>query len=258
MAISAIHHYIIRSLRDLGLLRAGGALLELGESNWYNDLDPLALLEDIDRYVPDAQRRQMLSARLQDVVARQERRMLFDVAKVFVEVFYAPSHYQAIDQDGTELAQKLDLNQPITLDRRFDVIVNHGTAEHIFNIAQVFRTIHDYTMPGGLMIHESPLHGWIDHGFFALQPTLFFDLAARNEYQLEGMYIANIPARTLISIQRREDVYARAKAGEIPENAMMFTVLRKGTAEREFGIPQQGYYDQTLSPTGYAAWRELR
>src|SRR5207253_2432277 len=94
----------------------------------------------------------------------------FDLVKIFYEIYFDPTETQAIDFDGTSQAHRLDLNRPIVLNRRFEVVINHGTSEHIFNIAQVFETMHDLTVPGGLMIHESPFTGWIDHGFYNLHP----------------------------------------------------------------------------------------
>ena len=125
-----------------GLLPRNGAMLEIGEANWY-DLDPLSMVDDIKKFVREADRRDALVKRLTDVVDRQEENYLFDIAKVFYQLFFAPSEMQAVDFEGTPTAHRLDLNCPIALARRFDVVINHGTAEHIFNIAPVFKTMHE-------------------------------------------------------------------------------------------------------------------
>ncbi len=143
---------------------------------------------------------------------------------------------------GTELARQLDLNLPISLGRQFDLVVNHGTAEHIFHIAQVFQTMHDHTLPGGLMLHESPFTGWIDHGFYGLQPTLYYDLADTNGYGLLGMFVQDLSRGTLVQIRDREAVYKAAEAKEFPENSMLLVVLSKDKQERPFRTPIQGIY----------------
>jgi hypothetical protein len=70
----------------------------------------------------------------------------------------------------------------VDLDRQFHVVINSGTAEHVFNACQFFKTVHERTFPGGLMIHAFPFVGWLDHGFYNFNPTLIADLAAANQY----------------------------------------------------------------------------
>lgn len=258
MAISTTHYYLVRSLFERGLLPRNGALLEIGEANWYGDIEPMALVDDINRYVTDPARREAIIQRLTQVAAGNDITRLFDIVKVFYDIYFAPTEHQAIDFNGTAIAKRLDLNVPVVLDRRFDAVINHGTAEHIFNIAQVFRTIHDYTVPGGIMIHESPFTGWIDHGFYTLQPTLFFDVAAANQYVILGIFITNINDRSVVQLPDREKLYELVKAKQIPDNTMLFTVFGKGGEDRPFQIPVQGYYSKALSESGMAAWRELR
>jgi hypothetical protein len=257
MAIASTQYYLIRDLHQRGLTPQGGALLEIGEANWYGDLEPLAMIADIERFVGEPARRQALVDRLTAAVNQGGETARFDVAKVFYELFFAPANMQAIDFHGTPSAHRMDLNYPITLDRRFDVVFNQGTAEHIFDIARVFVTIHDWTLPGGLMIHESPLTGWIDHGFYTLQPTLFIDTAETNEYQILGMFVEDFASKTVVQMQSRDSVVDLAESKSLPDNAMLFTVLRK-VHDRPFEVPIQGYYRSALSDRQVKAWKELR
>jgi hypothetical protein len=255
MAVSVVHYLIIRDLFKFGVLPRGGALLELGEANWYNDIQPIAMVDDIRTYVTDPIRRAALVKRLTDAIERADRDTRFDVVKVFYELFFAPSEVQAIDPHGTDAAHSFDLNYPIELDRRFDVVINHGTAEHIFNIAQVFETIHRYTVPGGLMIHESPFRGWTDHGFYNLQPTLFFDVAEQNQYQMIAMLVADIKSQTTREINSREELRQLFAAGQIAGNSTLFTIMRRGPIERNFEIPMQGCYPKGLRESASNAAR---
>ena len=137
-------------------------------------------------------------------------------------------------------------------------MINHGTAEHIFNIAQVFRTIHEHTRTGGLMLHESPFTGWVDHGFYNLQPTLFFDLAQHNRYAIRRMYVEDNVGGVIRRIAAREELYELAKQKQLPANSLLFTVLAKPEDERPFEVPLQGYYRKALPQSGMEAWRDLR
>jgi hypothetical protein len=259
MAVSMLHYCLVRDLFLQGALPRGGAILELGEANWYGDADPLALiLPDINKHVADETRRNALAARLSQIVEAKGPMLLFEIMKVVYELFFAPSNMQAVDFEGTPGSHRLDLNYPITLDRRFNVVINHGTAEHIFNIAQVFRTMHQYTLPGGLMIHEGPFTGWVDHGFYNMQPTLFFDLAEANGYRVLAMCVEEPLSFTVLQLESRDRVHELAEQKRLPDNSMLFTVLVKGPSDAPFQTPLQGYYRKALSESGMTAWRELR
>jgi hypothetical protein len=66
--------------------------------------------------------------------------------------------YVCIDLNGKYGALQLDLNTCTAQDvgRRFNVVTNFGTSEHVFNQANVFKLMHDLCLTGGLMLHCSP------------------------------------------------------------------------------------------------------
>src|SRR6185436_17552616 len=131
MAISGTLAKLLRTVQ----LPRGGTLLEIGEANWYGDAAP-------------------------DFTCRDGEN-LFAVAKDFYADLFAPSHVVFIDGNGTDDALRYDLNHPLPegslyratgdYGEAFDVVINHGTAEHIFNIAQVFATMHDRCELNGLL-----------------------------------------------------------------------------------------------------------
>jgi hypothetical protein len=208
--------------------------LEIGEANWYGDEDPDFPCPETDN--------------------------LFTIAKAFYADLFAPREIISVDANGTPAALRYDLNDHIPhslFSGKFDISINHGTAEHVFNIAQVFVTMHQHTKCGGLMVHESPFTGWIDHGFYCLQPTLFCDLAAANNYEIVLAAVEHIESGTTIRLESRDHAVTLAGRGELPNNSMLFVVFRKIT-NAEFRIPMQGYYAKTLSKAGERAWGELR
>jgi hypothetical protein len=143
LAISETHYRLLRELRERDLLPQGGRILEVGAANWYGDADPKIISKDMDEICPFA-------------VVRQLYKTLFASTEI-VSIDTDPAAPGAFPHDLNVLA--------CGSGDRYDVSFNHGTAEHIFNIANVFRVMHDATVEGGLMIHEAPFTGWIDHGF---------------------------------------------------------------------------------------------
>ena len=94
----------------------------------------------------------------------------------------------AIDVEGDAI--RLDLNRgqtPRRLRGAFDLVVNAGTTEHVANQMNAFRVIHHLVRVGGVMYHELPAGGLIDHGLVSYQPKFFNMLAKINGY--EALYI---------------------------------------------------------------------
>ena len=93
--------------------------------------------------------------------------------------------YRSADLLDGRADWKRDFNEPFRLKEQFDVATNFGTAEHVFNIGNMFRSVHDVLRPGGVALHILPTFGDIDHGFFNIHPTTYLDLAAANDYVIE-------------------------------------------------------------------------
>ncbi len=237
MAISATHYTILKNLRDQKLLPQSGRIVEIGKANWYGDAPPSLVDPDLPA---DAES--------------------FAVARKVYETLFNSTDITAIDLDpNAEGALRFDLNDPglSFQGHTFDVAINHGTAEHIFNIGNVFRLMHDLTYEGGLMIHESPFTGWLDHGFYCLQPTLFYDVAAANGYEVVRVACEHLTSRSAFYVNSREELHAMKQQGRLADNLMLFVVLRK-TTDAPFRVPMQGVYAGTVSQDVANAWRELR
>src|SRR5215510_10447597 len=67
--------------------------------------------------------------------------------------------YDCVDIDGNFGSLTLDINfDAVPPDRRgkYGLTTNHGTTEHLLNQYNAFKMIHDFTAPGGLMLHALP------------------------------------------------------------------------------------------------------
>uniref|UniRef100_UPI0040477434 hypothetical protein n=1 Tax=Bacteroidota TaxID=976 RepID=UPI0040477434 len=94
---------------------------------------------------------------------------------------------ESIDTDGFEGATyilDLNLDVPKEFHNRFDAIYDGGTLEHIFNLPQALKNIFCMLKPGGLIMHLSPSHNHVDHGFYMFSPTFFYDYYQANNYKI--------------------------------------------------------------------------
>lgn len=71
----------------------------------------------------------------------------------------------------------LDMNKqiPDELQGRFNLIIDGGTLDHVFDIRQAMMNISLMLKSEGRVIHLSPTSNYIGHGFYSFQPSLFFD-----------------------------------------------------------------------------------
>lgn len=258
MALTQPVYLLLRKAWDAGLLPQNGTILEFGEANWYDDMPIPALLADLATVIGDEPRRREIFDRITELHGKKPDGYLFAIAKLVYAVLFQPQILHAIDFHGTSTAMRLDLNQPIALDRQYDVTMNNGTAEHILNIGQFLKTMHEWTKPGGLMLHEAPFNGWIDHGFYTLQPTLFFDIAAANQYDLLGLFYIDAVHHEIKQMQDRDAVIALIRSDSITSNASLYAVLRKRAVESPFVFPFQGYYAGPISAEQKKTWQEAR
>ena len=211
MAISRVEYALILKAREAGIFKLGGSLIEFGEANWYGDFSVGQLREDIGTFAAPSDA-PALRLELERVVAARSKIMHFEIARIFYKCFLQNAAHVAVDFSGTATALRLDLNEPLAGVGQHDVFLDFGTAEHVFDVRQFFANAHHVTHPGGVMIHGLPWVGWVDHGFYNFQPTLYFDLAAANDYRIRTIcYGAHDPFE-LISLSTRESVVEFAKA----------------------------------------------
>ena len=124
----------------------------------------------------------------------------------------ARSSTLVFDIDGTPGAIPLDLNYdraPFLMRRRFALVTNYGTTEHIANQFNVFKVIHDLTRRWGVMIHHVPAQGYLNHGLINYNPKFFWMLARSNRYKVlyhdfNVGYAAPFPANVISEIEPYE------------------------------------------------------
>lgn len=91
--------------------------------------------------------------------------------------------YDVVHERGCEIP--LDLNLPcVPMD--FDIVLDVGTAEHCFNIGMALMNMAEAVKEGGYILHENPSN-WGNHGFYNLNPTLFFDFYNQNGFKVEEL-----------------------------------------------------------------------
>lgn len=131
----------------------------------------------------------------------------------------------------------VDLNQPLPMDLcgQFDVVIDPGTIEHCFNVAQAFQNLMMACKVGGRVIHTNPIN-MINHGFWSISPTTYADLYSQNGWQIEELsaFGGDINQRSFCEVP----TYSRFAA---PLEISSLVVAKKIT-EQTFMMPTQRKY----------------
>jgi SAM-dependent methyltransferase len=119
-------------------------------------------------------------------------------AKPFFEML-GVTDYKSIDLNGEHNSLAIDLNKPLTdekLFHSFDLVADHGTAEHVFNAPEAYRTMHRLCKKNGIIVILQILYPFnINHGFFRFDPNLFTSIAKVNNYKIIESHYLVAPKR---------------------------------------------------------------
>ena len=100
----------------------------------------------------------------------------------------------ACDMSGYEGATLVhDLNLPVPRDweEKFDVVIDGGTLEHVFNFPVAIANCMRMVRTGGHLILLSPANNYFGHGFYQFSPELFYRvLSQENGFKVARMLVA--------------------------------------------------------------------
>jgi SAM-dependent methyltransferase len=246
MAITAGDRHLWVRLRDLGAIPVRPDVLEIGRANWYGDVSDDVFQFDLAQYREGP-------APAPPVLNPWTR------ADWYYRFMLRDPKRTAVDLDPhAPDCQRWNLNEPLPIQDTFDVVVNTGTNEHVFDQRQVWETCHDHCRDYGLMVHAMPLWGWLDHGFYNYHPTFVADLAAANEYKIVVWIFHELDRGFGALVTEPSDfVYLQSKARDpMSRSAMMHVAFRKKAGP--FRVPMQGVYSERSTSEQVARWQAAR
>jgi hypothetical protein len=185
--------YVLR-MEELGAFaRPGLRVLDVGSSNLY-DADAAEMAAFIRRHAEDP------GAELEAFCARLAKGSVFargggsENGAFLGELLQrAGFRYASVDIAAGWGTRILDLNRatlPPDMAGAYGLVLNFGTTEHILNQMNCFRAIHEATEVGGIMVHQLPAQGHVDHGYFGYTGRFFFDLAGYNAYHVLDAWLS--------------------------------------------------------------------
>jgi hypothetical protein len=187
MGINACILKWLDELAAAAAFRGLSSVLELGPQDFF--FGPEQLLEIARRRTGEETAHEIVDRifRVQPPFAQRQA--------AFYSIFGLPS-YASTDPYDERADFRLDLNVAYRAPDLVDVVADLGTTEHVFNAANVFVFTHNSLTVGGLSIKVLPTYGDNTHGFYNIHPTVYFDIARVNRYDIvDFRYVNNMLAR---------------------------------------------------------------
>ena len=169
---------------------------------------------------------------------------VLDADTLFHALGFEPHYLDVAVIRGGEIVQ--DLNEPLAphLVGAFDFVIDSGTLEHCFNVAQAVANVAMAVRVGGVVHHGNPLV-MINHGFYNFSPAFYHDFYRANGFEIVDMYSVEQPPGQ-VRLQRLHGVQ-RVKFKDPIEKVIQ--VLVRKVEEKPITWPTQTKYVQnpTLS-----------
>ena len=150
------------------------------------------------------------------------------------------------DYEGATLLH--DLNEPVPLSwhQRFDVVIDGGSLEHVFNYPAALRNSMEMVKHGGKLLIITPSDNQCGHGFYQLSPELFFRAFSKeNGYQVETALLRVGMSDSEPEIIRLNDPAIDGKRQEIrtTDQALLYITATRVEVNQIFqSWPQQSDY----------------
>jgi hypothetical protein len=144
---------------------------------------------------------------------------------------------------GGEIIQ--DLNEPMdsALIGRYAAVIDAGTLEHCFNIAQAAKNVASAVALGGFVMHGNPLNMY-NHGFYNLNPTWYHDFYEDNGFTVSSVQIV-IDAVSETPRVANAPPFGRFQS--IPDNASLLVIAhRKAITELKWPVQRKYRNNPTL------------
>ena len=191
MGIGSGYLQTLANLKNKGYLENGSRVIEIGAQQLHNSfLREVGKVNDLGALFGVKTPFKRLEPTASSIAHGELEALGSDAP--FARDFYTwlGFEYAAVDIDGSPNSLPLDLNYdsaPWDAIGKYNLVTNFGTTEHVANQINAFKLIHELAAPNGIMVHELPAQGYLNHGLVNYNPKFFWMLARSNGYELIHM-----------------------------------------------------------------------
>ena len=138
------------------------------------------------------------------------------------------------DYEGASVVHDLNRPAPDRWHQSFDVVIDGGSLEHVFEFTTALRSLMSMVKVGGHLLMTTPTNNMSGHGFYQFSPELFYRaLDEANGYRVERLLVLeddHAAGRALDTLpyllERAGPWYSVVDAALTPSSQMEFTSRR--------------------------------
>lgn len=94
----------------------------------------------------------------------------------------------ASSYEGADYTHDLNLPVPSELEETFDLVIDGGTLEHVFNFPTAMANCMKMVKTGGHLVIFTPINNYCGHGFYQFSPELFYRVfSSENGFEVSRM-----------------------------------------------------------------------
>jgi hypothetical protein len=147
----------------------------------------------------------------QDLIQINKEAGQFIHAKTFFsQIGIKEKDYYDVDKFDFDKPKILhDLSKPFPKKYHgfFNFVIDSGTIEHIFDIKSVMENTAKLTKVGGIVLHLIPANNYLNHGFYQISPTFFYDFYTANGFKVLESYLTETRPTRIRFHQYRQTTY---------------------------------------------------
>ncbi len=226
-----------------------GHILTLGRQFVYATLDELRVILEEEGVEPCKEIEADRKTNIPQWIGTDYERFTSDVTLFRLLGVESVQAMDYSDMEGAEIVHDLNRPVPENLWSRFDVILDFGTSEHVFDVRQAFENYVKMLKPEGRIIHCLPANNQVNHGFYQFSPTLFLDFYGANGFADMRTYLLSHDARTHEKSQNEFFAFPAEKQPLLmtsKEQMSVVFVAHKQAQATSGQIPLQGYYQDVF------------
>ena len=151
----------------------------------------------------------------------------------------------ASDYEGATIVHDLNWDIPAHLEGRYNIVLDGGSLEHVFNFPVAIRNCMRMVRPGGHLLLVTPVNNEAGHGFYQFSPELFYRvLSPFFGYEIERMVLAEPIRRPLrwYDVMDPAAVGARGQFRSREATYLYVRARRIGTVPELLPFPTQSDY----------------
>jgi hypothetical protein len=136
------------------------------------------------------------------------------------------------DFEGATLLHDFNERFPENVRGHFDLVVDGGTLEHIFNYPAALRNCLELPRVGGHFVTITPASGQMGHGFYQFSPELFFRVfSEENGFTICKIILFDISKTEAVFYEVKDPSITRQRSELFTSRPLQMAVLAQKTAE---------------------------